>query len=259
MNVIERTVHSVDKFQQRHTATAFVYGVIKKYGDDNAGTLVANLAYSAFGSVFVLLLLLVTILGLVLSSHPALEKQVLDSTFGQFPIIGKDLESNIKALHRNSVISLIIAIVGLLWGSMSLAQNGIFTMAQVWNLPGPDRPNYVTRLARSVAFLIVLALGLATSTFLAATVPAVHGGSRMLALAGGVASAIVNFGLYLFAFDVLTPAKIPLRKLVPGAALAGVGWTILQAVGGFVVGHYLKNDSSVYGLFGIVLGLFAWI
>ena len=26
-----------------------------------------------------------------------------------------------------------------------------------------------------------------------------------------------------------------------------------------MVGHYLKNDSSVYGLFGIVLGLFAWV
>jgi YihY family inner membrane protein len=259
VNVIERSLRKVDAFQQRHTATALIYGVIKKYGDDNASTLVANLAYTAFGSVFVLLLLLVTILGLVLSSHPALEKQVLDSTFGQFPIIGTDLQKNIKALHRNSVISLVIAIIGLIWGSLGLAQNGIFTMSQVWNLPGPDRPNYLKRLGRSLYFLLVLAIGLATSTFLAATIPAVHGGSRMLAVAGGVASAIVNFGLYLFAFDVLTPAKISLRRLVPGAALAGVGWTILQALGGFVVGHYLKNETSVYGLFAIVLGLFAWI
>ena len=95
---------------------------------------------------------------------------------------------------------------------------------------------------------MVLVVALATSTFLAAAVPAVHGGSMMLAVAGGAASAIVNFGLYLFAFDVLTPAKITLRRLVPGAALGGVGWTVLQALGGFVVGHYLKNSSSVYGL-----------
>ena len=259
MNIIERTIRAVDRFQQRHTATAFIYGVIKKYGDDNAGTLVNSLAYTAFGSLFVLLLLLVTILGLVLSSHPTLEKQVLDSTFGQFPIIGRDLENNIKALHKHSTVSLTIAIIGLLWGSLALAQNGIFTMAQVWNLPGPDRPNYVKRLARSVTFLLVLAVALVTSTFLAATVPAVHGGTLALAVAGGVASAIVNFGLYLFAFDVLTPAKIPLRQLAPGAAVAGVGWTILQAIGGFVVGHYLKTSSEVYGLFAIVLGLFAWI
>ena len=259
MNFLERTLRRFDKFQQSHTGTAFLFGVIKKFGDDNGGTLVANLAYSAFGSIFVLLLLLVTILGLVLASHPHLEKQVLDSTFAQFPIIGTDLQKNIKALHRNSVISLVISIVGLLWGSLALAQNGIFTMSQLWNLPGPDRPNYIKRLARSVTFLLVLALALATSTFLAATIPAVHGGSMLLAVAGGAASAVVNFGLYLFAFDVLTPAKIRLRQLMAGAAVAGVGWTILQAVGGFVVGHYLKNDSSVYGLFAIVLGLFAWV
>jgi YihY family inner membrane protein len=259
MNVFERTLRKVDKFQQSHTATAFLYGVIKKYGDDNASTLVSNLAYTAFGSVFVLLLLLVTILGIVLAGHPTLEKQVLDSTFGRFPIIGTDLQKNIKAIHRNSVISLLIAVLGLIWGSLGLAQNGIFTMSQVWNLPGPERPNYFKRLARSLAFLLVLALGLATSTFLAATIPAVHGGSMLLAVAGGAASAIVNFALYLFAFDVLTPAKIPLRQLAPGAAVAGVGWTILQSLGGFVVGHYLKNESSVYGLFAIVLGLFAWI
>jgi uncharacterized BrkB/YihY/UPF0761 family membrane protein len=30
-------------------------------------------------------------------------------------------------------------------------------------------------------------------------------------------------------------------------------------LGGFVVGRYLKNDNAVYGLFGIVLGLFAWV
>jgi YihY family inner membrane protein len=259
MNVFERFLRSVDRFQQRHTATAFIYGVIKKYGDDNASTLVNSLAYTAFGSLFVLLLLLVTILSLVLSSHPALERQVLNSTFGQFPIIGTDLQNNIKALHRHSAISLIISILGLIWGSLALAQNGIFTMSQVWNLPGPERPNYPKRLARSVSFLLVLAVGLVTSTFLAATVPAVHGGSRLLAVGGGAASALVNFGLYLFAFDVLTPAKIPLRHLAPGAAVAGVGWTILQALGGFVVGHYLKNGSSVYGLFAIVLGLFAWL
>ena len=69
----------------------------------------------------------------------------------------------------------------------------------------------------------------------------------------------MNFAEYLFAFRVLTPARVSVRQLVPGAALAGVAWTVLQAMGGFVVGRYLKNDNAVYGLFGIVLGLYAWV
>jgi uncharacterized BrkB/YihY/UPF0761 family membrane protein len=134
----------------------------------------------------------------------------------------------------------------------------MFTMAQVWNVPGPARPNYLKRLLRNFSFLAVLAVGLVVSTFLAAGAPTARG-SMALAVGGAVLSAIVNFGEYLFAFRVLTPGKVSLRQLLPGAVLAGTGWTILQAVGGFVVGHYLKDDSAVYGLFGIVLGLFAWI
>ena len=46
MNPIEKVIRRIDAFQQRHKATAFVFGLIKKYGDDNGGVLVANLAHS---------------------------------------------------------------------------------------------------------------------------------------------------------------------------------------------------------------------
>ena len=57
MNPVERAIRAVDHTQRRFTPTAFVYGVIKKYGDDNGGVLVSNLAYSAFISLFPLLLI----------------------------------------------------------------------------------------------------------------------------------------------------------------------------------------------------------
>jgi YihY family inner membrane protein len=257
-NAIERTARRADRLQQRHTPVAVALAVVKKYGDDNAGILVGSLALSAFGAIFPLLLLLVTILGLVLSSHSGLRHDVLHSTLNTFPVIGNDLAGNIKALHRNSAWGLAIGIAGLAYGSLGLAQNGMFTMAEVWNVPGPERPNYAKRLGRSLGFLVVLFVGLVVGTFLAAAVPTVKG-AIALAAAGAAASAVVNFGEYLFAFRALTPNSVPWRQLVPGAALAGVGWTILQALGGFVVGHYLKHDSAVYGVFGVVLGLLAWV
>jgi YihY family inner membrane protein len=258
MNPLERGMRHIDDFQQRNRALSPVFGVVKKFGDDNAGTLVQSLAHSAFGAIFPLLLLLVTVLGMVLSRYPSLQSDIMHSTVAQFPIIGTDLASNIKAMHRHSVIGLTVGIFGLLWGSLGLAQNGIFTMEQIWNLPGPERPNYVKRLARSLAFLAILGAGLLLSTFFAAAVPAAKG-PVPLAVAGGVASALVNFGEYIFAFRVLTPTAVRTRQLVPGAAMAALGWTALQSLGGFVVGHYLKDDTAVYGLFAIVLGLFAWV
>jgi YihY family inner membrane protein len=258
VNPLERVVRKLDRTQQRHRPLALVFGVVKKFGDDNAGTLVANLAHTAFGTLFPLLLLLVTILGLVLNGHPALRHELLTSALSKFPIIGTDLAGNIQAMRRNSLFGFVVGIGGLVWGSLALGQNGIFTMAQVWNLPGPERPGFLARLARSLGFLAVLGVGLVVGTFLGAAVPAAHG-SLGLAVAGGAASGVVNFADYLFAFRILTPAVVKLRQLVPGAVLAGIGWTVLQSFGGFVVGHYLKNANSLYGTFGIVIGLFAWL
>jgi hypothetical protein len=50
MNPVERAIRKVDATQRRFTPTAFVFGVMKKYGDDNGGVLVSNLAYSSFVS-----------------------------------------------------------------------------------------------------------------------------------------------------------------------------------------------------------------
>jgi uncharacterized BrkB/YihY/UPF0761 family membrane protein len=57
---------------------------------------------------------------------------------------------------------------------------------------------------------------------------------------------------------VLTPKVVPIRRLLPGAILAGVGWTAMEALGTQLVRHFLHSDS-VYGIFAIVLSLLAWI
>ena len=44
-----------------------------------------------------------------------------------------------------------------------------------------------------------------------------------------------------------------------GAAVAGVLFTLLQAVGGYLVGHNLKHAQQLYGFFAIVLGLMSWL
>ena len=137
MNPVEKAIRRLDTTQRRFTPTAFVFGVVKKYGDDNGGALASNLAYSAFVSIFPLLLILTTILGLVASVNPSVRTQVLNAVAGQVPAIGNTLTGNVQVLKRSSIIGLIIGFVGLIWGATGLAQSGLFTMEQVWNLPGP--------------------------------------------------------------------------------------------------------------------------
>ncbi|HUZ37283.1 MAG TPA: hypothetical protein VMV17_13225 [Streptosporangiaceae bacterium] len=108
MNPIERAIRRVDAAQQRHKASAFVFGIIKKYGDDNGGFLTASLALSGFVSLFPLLLVLVTILGVVASGDPALRREALNAVANQVPLIGHQLAGNVHQLRRSSVIGLII-------------------------------------------------------------------------------------------------------------------------------------------------------
>jgi YihY family inner membrane protein len=258
MNPVERTIRKVDATQRRFTPTAFVFGVMKKYGDDNGGVLVSNLAYSAFISMFPLLLVLVTILGYIASVDPSFRTEVLKAVAKQVPLIGNQLTGNVHQLQRSSKIGLIVGLAGLIWGSAGLAQSGMFTMEQVWNLPGPARPGYVPRLGRAGLFLVLLGGGVIVTTGLSSLPNYVHNLGLGAEILIEVVTAAFNVGMYIGAFRVLTPKGVPVRQLLPGAITGGILWTVLQFVGTYLVHHYAHSDT-VYGVFGTVLALIAWI
>ncbi|MBW4029236.1 MAG: YihY/virulence factor BrkB family protein [Acidobacteria bacterium] len=258
VNVVERMIRRVDGFQQRHRLPSFIFGVIKKYGDDNAGNLTVQVTYAMFVSVFPLLLLLVTILGIVLAGHPGERARVLHSALGQFPIIGQQLGHNIHAIKRSSVLGLAFGIGGLIYGATGLAQAALYAMEQIWNIPAAVRPNYLTRMARAGVFLVELGVALILTTVLAGF--GTFGRHDFwLGVVGEILAAVINVTLYFAAFRTLTPRQVRTRSLIPGVVVGGVAWTLLQAAGGYVVGHDLRGASALYGFFGLVLGLVAWI
>jgi YihY family inner membrane protein len=257
VNIFERGIRRVDEAQQRHTASAFIFGVVKKYGDDNGGTLASSLAHSALVSVFPMLLILTTVLGLVASGDPALRDSIIHTAAHQIPIIGQQFTSHPSALRRSSVIGLIVGLAGLLWGVTGLAQSSLFTMEQVWNIPGPGRPGYLPRLARSLLFLGVLGFGVIVTTLLTGLNSFGDHSPAFIVLAQLLA-LLTNVGLYCASFRVLTPKGVPSRSLLPGAVVGGVAWTVLQAAGTLLVSHFTESNSA-YGVFGIVLAVVAWL
>lgn len=258
MNPFETVIHRLDSFQKSSKPAGFVFGVLKKFGDDNGSALAAIITFFGFTSMFPLLLLIVTVLGTIAGGNTSITDHVVNSAVSQFPILGSQISNNIHALHRNNPISLTIGIVGLILGSQGASQSSQYAMAQVWNIPRAIRPNYWARLVRTGALVGVLGvfflIGSTLSTFSGFASSAFF--VRAIAL---ILSLVVNLAMYLLAFRILTPKPVKTKELYIGSIVGAVAWTLLQLLGGYLVSHELRNASQVYGFFAVVLGLLSWI
>ena len=80
-----------DRWQRRHRPVGFGLAVLRKFGDDRAGSLAALVSYFAFFSVFPLFLALTSVLGMVLDGQPELRDRITGAAIDQVPILGPSL------------------------------------------------------------------------------------------------------------------------------------------------------------------------
>src|ERR1700676_2277000 len=99
--MLRRYLDAFDRFQQRHRWLALPIAVVRKFSDDQAGSLAALMAYYRFFALFPLMLVLVPVLGYVLHGDPSLQNSVKSGVLKQFPIIGPQIQTHITALHGN--------------------------------------------------------------------------------------------------------------------------------------------------------------
>lgn len=259
-DAITKIIRRIDAFQQRHRTTSYLFAVVKKYGDDNCGSLAALMAYYGFLSLFPLLLLLFTLLGLFFGHDAALQQRVIHSALAQFPVVGRQLArpGGISSLKSTNAVGLVVSVVILIWGSLGVTQAGQRAMADAWNVPHVARPGFLPRLGRSIAFLGVLVLDVVISTVMAGFVTA--GGPAVgTVIVVVVAGLVVNIPLFILGYRILTPKAVATAKLLQGAVVAALGWSLLQYGGTWLVVHQLRHASQLYGYFASILGLLSFL
>ena len=262
MNQIEKRVHTLDAWQQRHHFPAFAFAVFKKFGDDQAGNLVALLTYYAFLATFPLLLALSAILGLVLKGAPSLQASIQNSALAEFPIIGTQLSSQIGVSSLgHSVPALIIGIIGAILGGQGLGNALQNTLNSLWNVPKMIRPGFPSNYLRTFSLLGLLGIGTIITTAAASLV----GTGHLLGVSGVpiktlafVLSTAIGVGLFFAAFRIAAAKIVATRDLLLGAILSSIAWQILLSLAGIIISHDLKHAQAIAGFFGVVLGLLAW-
>jgi YihY family inner membrane protein len=256
----QAALRAVDDFQQKHRFIAFPVAVWKKFSDDEAGNLAALVAYFAFVSVFPLLLVLITVLGIALRNNPALQQRVLNSALTEFPVIGQQLRANVHSLNRTGV-GLAVGVIGTLLGARGVSGAVQNAMNTVWEVPRHQRPGFPFSLLRSLGIIGVVGVGVLATTALSGL--GTWGGRVLGGAPGSVAaiavSLVVNVALFWLGLRIATAPSVRSRDLRLGAILAAIVWQILQTLGVYFVTHSLRHASSLYGTFGLVLGLVAWL
>jgi membrane protein len=252
-----RPVRAFDRVQQRHRWLAIPIAVVKKFGDDQGGSLAALVAYYAFFSLFPLLLVFVTILAYVLQGDVQAQRSISDSVLAQFPIIGEQLRHNIHGLHGHA-LALVIGLVTSLLAGLGVTQAAQRAFDHIWAVPIKDRPNFIHSRLRGLALLASLGVLFIAATLASGLVTGGVGGP--LAKVGGILiSLALNFGLFLAAFRFMTADSVATRCLWIGVLVAGIFWEILQVVGGYYIGHVFKHSTDTYGFFGLVIALLVWL
>ena len=253
----ERQVRRIDRFQQRHVVLAFPWAVMQKFGNDQAGGKAAPMAYYGLVALFPLLLLLATILGFVLAGNPALREQMINSALGSIPVIGDQLRSQVHPLEGSNT-ALIIGIIGTIYGSLGVGFAAQNAMNTVWNIPFVRWPNIYKRYLRTFGVIGLLGLAVLSSTALTTFGTAIANGAAATVFSI-VGSFLVNLGLFLLAFMVLTAESLRPRDVAVGVVCAAVFWQTLQLIGTWYVARGLAQASPTYGIFAIVITLLSWL
>jgi YihY family inner membrane protein len=258
MKALKRLLERVDRVQQAHMWLAVPFAVVKKYGDDRGGNLAALIAYYGFLSIFPLLLVLVTVLGIFLSGNPHLRASIETSALAQFPVIGTQLQHNVGAIS-GSGLALAVGIVGSLWGGLGVMQAAQTGFAEVWDVPIRERGNFLQSKVRGILMLVVVGAFLLASTVVSGAGTTLSSAGPLVRVLEIVLTVVLNLALYLIAFRVLTPRDVSWRDVLPGAVAGALLWTGLQFAGSYVMQRQVSHSTQLYGFFGLVLGLLFWV
>ncbi|WNM32956.1 YihY/virulence factor BrkB family protein [Streptomyces sp. Li-HN-5-11] len=253
----------LDGYQRRHRWAGLPLAVAYKFFDDQAAYLAALLAYYGFISLFPLLLFLVAVLSALLSSSPHLQQSVLNSALSEFPVIGDQIGHNIHSFH-GSTVAVAIGVAGSFYGALNVAQAAQYALNKIFAVPRHARPDPFRSRLKGLKLLTLLGLGLCVATGLSTAADWASGlfGARLVVgirIIATVLAILLYAALLLGSYRLLARRRLPLRVMYGPALGAACAWQGLLWGGTYYVGHVLQGATATYGLFGIVLGLLAWL
>jgi YihY family inner membrane protein len=245
----------VDRAQKATKPTSVAVATFKKFQEDQSTSLAAMIAFWAFFSIFPLFLVLVTVLGWVLATSE--KDAVLGHVASVFPLLDP---RTVKGLS-GSWWALVVGLVTALWSGIAVVRTTQTAFNSVWEISHHHRPGLLKQIKRSVWILLTIGVGLVLSTLISGLLISTSSGVNLGQagkIGGYVVSALLDVGLFMAAFRMLTEREITVRDVLPGAIFSGLVFFVLQQVSAFVISRQLSSAQSTYGHFATVITILWW-
>ena len=245
----------IDRAQQSRRRVGIGVATVKKFSEDHSSNLASMIAFWAFFSIFPLLLVGVTVLGFVLSGGT--KTTVLENVASLLPLLKA---GSVKSLS-GSWWAVIVGGATALWSGLAVMRTTQTAFNATWEIPEKDRPGLPKQLARSLLALATIGVGLVAATIVSSFVTGTQNAIPLAwwgRLAGYAISLVLDVGLFMLAFRILTERKVSFRDVRPGAILSGVAFFVLQQISSFIVSRKLGGAQSTYGNFATVITILWW-
>lgn len=256
---VPTVVARLDHYQRRRRWLGLPLAVFAKFVDDRGPLLAGQITYNGFLSLFPLLLVLSTTLRLVLRDHPELAEGLLASPLARFPVVGDEITAAVHPL-QGSAVALVVGGLFALYGGLGFTAAMGHAFDQMWGVPVDRRPHPIIARSRGLLLLVLLGVGLGVTTALSAltAAPGTPLGPALVVL-GPLVSMSVNAGLFLVGFRAFTVRDLTFGQVAPGAIGAALAWQLLELGAVRYATDELTDADPLYGVFGLVLALLAWI
>ena len=228
--------------------------VVERAREEDLTFMAASIAYYAFFSV-IPLLLLTLVVGSALGEE-GLAAAVVDLTEEYLSESGEQVVEEALAGDTGQLGASVGGLLALAWSALKVFRAVDVAFDDLYRYSGDTsileqvKHGLVVILTVVVALVALVAVGSLLGSEAAAAIPF----AGTLAYLGlGVGLVVVFLPLY----TVMSPSGHSVREAVPGAALAAVGWVVLQALFSLYAAN--ADQYQAYGIVGAVLLFLTWL
>lgn len=225
--------------------------VQQRYTAEGGSALAASITLYGFLALFAVIVLAIAVLGF-LSAGGAHVARDLPNQLGLSGQAARLVHEAVDSARRSRATATVVGVFALAWTGTSLAIVVGDAYNAAWRVQRRGLIDRARGLAWLIGSLVPIAAG-AAATALWSLLPG------LFAPLVVVVSLATNAALFTWTSWILPNRRVPVRALLPAAAVAAVALEALKLAGAYAVPRLVARSSEIYGTVGVVFALLAWL